>query len=289
MRTLLVYCHFQPGVVHRCHARSKRSRSCSGVWRRGTRHRPVRRRASTPCSVPREEARHLEPGPDPEVADHTADLQWCRATRARLPDMVERPAGDAQGMDRPGVGSATSPSTCRESRTGSTPGCTTCVDRPPSRPTARPSSSTRWRARSASARSPARCGRSATRWRARRGSPCTASTPPTDGRAAPSSTASKGRLRARERGTAAAARERARRRAASISTTDGAGSCSPSSTTRCARTSTSGACRASGRSSSRRPSPRGGRSARSCTSPAQPVEAMPLNGARCSPTGSPAG
>ena len=151
MRTLVVYCHPDPESFTAAIARPCR-RGAARARRRGARHRPLRRRLRS--RVQRRGARPPpRTGARPGGGRPRRRPAVVRAARARLPDVVERPAGDAQGLDRPGVGPRRRLRPARRSRTACTPGCATCAGSSPSRRTARRSWSTRWRARSASARS----------------------------------------------------------------------------------------------------------------------------------------
>ena len=75
MRTLVVHCHPDPESFTAA-VRDRAVEALRGRGRRGARHRPLRRRVRSRAQR-RGAARHLEPGPDPAVAGHAADLQWC--------------------------------------------------------------------------------------------------------------------------------------------------------------------------------------------------------------------
>jgi len=75
VRTLVVHCHPDPdsftGVV--------RDKAVATLRDRGDEVRLTDLYAAqfNPVLSAEERDRHLEPGPDPSVADHAADLQWC--------------------------------------------------------------------------------------------------------------------------------------------------------------------------------------------------------------------
>ena len=179
----------RPGVVHR-RGRRAGGRRAHAARRRACGSPTSTPRASIPCSPPRNAERHLEPGADPAVAHHADDLQWCQRLVLVYPTWWSgQPAMMKGWIDRVWVRDV-----ALDLPAGVQPGARPAAQRPParrrSRPTARRSSSTRSRARPASAWSPAPCGRCATRWPARRGSRCTASTPRPTPSARRSSTAS---------------------------------------------------------------------------------------------------
>ena len=76
MRTLVVHCHPDPESF----TAAVRDRAIEALRARGDEVRLTDLYAMRfdPVLSRREEARHLEPGPDPSVADHAADLQWCQ-------------------------------------------------------------------------------------------------------------------------------------------------------------------------------------------------------------------
>lgn len=76
MRTLVVHCHPDPESF----TAAVRDRAIEALRERGNEVRLTDLYAAgfDPVLSKREQARHLEPGPDPSVADHAADLQWCQ-------------------------------------------------------------------------------------------------------------------------------------------------------------------------------------------------------------------
>ena len=76
MRTLVVHCHPDPESF----TAAVRDRAIETLRDRGHEVRLTDLYAMRfdPVLSKREEARHLEPGPDPSVADHAADLLWCQ-------------------------------------------------------------------------------------------------------------------------------------------------------------------------------------------------------------------
>jgi NAD(P)H dehydrogenase (quinone) len=76
VRTLVVHCHPDPESF----TAAVRDRAIEALRGRGDEVRLTDLYAMRfdPVLSRREEARHLEPGPDPSVADHAADLQWCQ-------------------------------------------------------------------------------------------------------------------------------------------------------------------------------------------------------------------
>ena len=76
MRTLVVHCHPDPESF----TATVRDRAIEALRERGDEVRLTDLYAIgfDPVLSKREQARHLEPGPDPSVADHAADLQWCQ-------------------------------------------------------------------------------------------------------------------------------------------------------------------------------------------------------------------
>lgn len=76
MRTLVVHCHPDPESF----TAAVRDRAIEALRERGHEVRLTDLYAMRfdPVLSGREEARHLEPGPDPSVADHAADLLWCQ-------------------------------------------------------------------------------------------------------------------------------------------------------------------------------------------------------------------
>jgi NAD(P)H dehydrogenase (quinone) len=76
VRTLVVHCHPDPESF----TAAVRARAIDVLRERGHEVRLTDLYAMrfNPVLSRREEARHLEPGPDPTVADHAADLQWCQ-------------------------------------------------------------------------------------------------------------------------------------------------------------------------------------------------------------------
>lgn len=75
MRTLVVYCHPNPASL----TAVARDRVVAALHERGHEVRVTDLYAIgfDPVLSAQERQRHLEPGPDPSVADHAADLQWC--------------------------------------------------------------------------------------------------------------------------------------------------------------------------------------------------------------------
>jgi NAD(P)H dehydrogenase (quinone) len=76
VRTLVVHCHPDPESF----TATVRDRAIEALRERGDEVRLTDLYAIgfDPVLSKREQARHLEPGPDPSVADHAADLQWCQ-------------------------------------------------------------------------------------------------------------------------------------------------------------------------------------------------------------------
>jgi NAD(P)H dehydrogenase (quinone) len=76
MRTLVVHCHPDPESF----TAAVRDRAVDVLRDRGDEVRLTDLYAVRfdPVLSAREAARHLEPGADPSVADHAADLQWCQ-------------------------------------------------------------------------------------------------------------------------------------------------------------------------------------------------------------------
>ena len=75
MRTLVVHCHPDPESF----TAAMRDRAVAALRRRGHEVRVTDLYADEfdPVLSAEERARHLEPGADPAVAGHAADLQWC--------------------------------------------------------------------------------------------------------------------------------------------------------------------------------------------------------------------
>jgi putative NADPH-quinone reductase len=75
MRTLVVHCHPDPESF----TAAMRDRAVAALQRRGHEVRIADLYADgfDPVFSAEERARHLEPGADPAVAGHAADLQWC--------------------------------------------------------------------------------------------------------------------------------------------------------------------------------------------------------------------
>ena len=75
MRTLVVHCHPDPESF----VAAVRDRAVETLTRRGHDVRVTDLYADEfdPVFSAEERARHLEPGPDPAVADDAGDLQWC--------------------------------------------------------------------------------------------------------------------------------------------------------------------------------------------------------------------
>lgn len=75
MKTLVVYCHPDPASF----TAAIRDRAVAALRERGDDVRLTDLYADgfDPVFTAEEKARHLEPGPDPSVAEHAADLQWC--------------------------------------------------------------------------------------------------------------------------------------------------------------------------------------------------------------------
>ena len=107
------------------------------------------------------------PDGKPEIARYADNLRWCDSARARVPDVVEWSAGDAEGLDRPRVGRGCRVRAARR-RNRIRPAAA-------QHPSARRGhvarlvevDQRRCRARAASESSPARCGCCAIAWRAR--------------------------------------------------------------------------------------------------------------------------
>ena len=76
MRTLVVHCHPNPASF----SAAARDRVVAALTARGDDVRVTDLYADgfDPVLSAEERERHLEPGPDPSVADHAADLQWCQ-------------------------------------------------------------------------------------------------------------------------------------------------------------------------------------------------------------------
>jgi NAD(P)H dehydrogenase (quinone) len=76
VRTLVVHCHPDPESF----TATVRDRAIDALRERGheVRLTDLYAMSFNPVLSKREQARHLEPGPDPAVADHAADLQWCQ-------------------------------------------------------------------------------------------------------------------------------------------------------------------------------------------------------------------
>ena len=75
MRALVVHCHPDPASF----TAAARDRVVAALTGRGDEVRVTDLYAAdfNPVLSATERRRHLEPGPDPSVADHAADLQWC--------------------------------------------------------------------------------------------------------------------------------------------------------------------------------------------------------------------
>jgi putative NADPH-quinone reductase len=75
VRTLLVHCHPDPESF----TTVVRDKAVATLRQRGDEVRITDLYATgfNPVLSAEERARHLEPGPDPSVAGHAADLQWC--------------------------------------------------------------------------------------------------------------------------------------------------------------------------------------------------------------------
>jgi NAD(P)H dehydrogenase (quinone) len=76
VRTLVVHCHPNPASF----AAAARDRAVAALTTRGHEIRVTDLYAVgfDPVLSAVERSRHLEPGPDPSVADHAADLKWCQ-------------------------------------------------------------------------------------------------------------------------------------------------------------------------------------------------------------------
>jgi NAD(P)H dehydrogenase (quinone) len=75
VRTLVVHCHPDPDSF----TAAVRDRAVTALRERGDEVRVTDLYAVhfDPVLSAAERARHFEPGPDPSVAEHAADLQWC--------------------------------------------------------------------------------------------------------------------------------------------------------------------------------------------------------------------
>jgi NAD(P)H dehydrogenase (quinone) len=75
VRTLVVHCHPDPESF----TAAVRDRAVDALRQGGDQIRLTDLYAVrfNPVLSAGEQSRHLEPGPDPSVADHAADLQWC--------------------------------------------------------------------------------------------------------------------------------------------------------------------------------------------------------------------
>ena len=76
MKVLVVHCHPNPASF----SAAARDRVVAALTARGDEVRVTDLYADgfDPVLSAEERERHLEPGPDPAVAHHAADLQWCR-------------------------------------------------------------------------------------------------------------------------------------------------------------------------------------------------------------------
>ena len=119
MNVLVVYCHPDPTSF------------TAAVRDRAVETLDVgRARRASPTSTPRASTRvhgaedrtpRSSRASHPTLHDHADRPAVVRAAGARLPDVVERAAGDAQGLDRPGVGRAAWRGTCPPAPTACTP------------------------------------------------------------------------------------------------------------------------------------------------------------------------
>ena len=279
-RTLVVHCHPDPASFTARRRATGPSRRCAA---RGDEVRVTDLYAAgfDPVFSAEERDRHLEPGPDPSVADHAADLQWCEQLVLVYPTWWSgQPAMLKGWIDRVWVA---------RRRVRPAAGV-----EPHPRPAAqRPADRRHHDPRLVEVRQRARG-----RGRQAHGHPYAAGrVPPAGphdvdrdvrhrhGRRAERAPGVPRQDRARacgEPAPACAACARSSPRSVSSSTRDRSGrrSCSPRSTTPCARTSTSGGCRASGRSSSRRPTRSTWEVGTQLAVTRRPVEAMPLDGSR---------
>ena len=75
MKVLVVHCHPNPASL----TAAARDRAVDALRARGhdVRVTELYECGFDPVLSAGERERHLEPGPDPSVADHAADLQWC--------------------------------------------------------------------------------------------------------------------------------------------------------------------------------------------------------------------
>ena len=119
-RAFVVFCH--PPTTRS----SARARSCARRARaRGAEvrvERPVRRRIRSDVQPATEHPDHLRPRSRSVAHRLRRRSPVVRHARARVPDVVVGPAGDAQGMDRPRVGRRGGAGPCRPGATGSAPG-----------------------------------------------------------------------------------------------------------------------------------------------------------------------
>ena len=176
VNVLVVYCHPDAGLVRRIRPRSGGRRA-----RPATAERP-RRPTCTPmgsirCFDAHDRRTHLEPGSRAGTAALRRRSALVRDARARLPDLVERAAGDAEGLDRPGVGERCGVDHFPPARTGIRPLLRNVrrIVVVTTHGSSKLGQLVR-RAKAASASSPAPCARSAAADAARRGWRCTAST-----------------------------------------------------------------------------------------------------------------
>ena len=103
MRALVVYCHPVPESF--CAA--VRDAVVETIAARGCEARLIDLYAEgfNPVLSADERRHYNDRAPsDPALAEHIAHLRSGRDDRLRLPDLVVRPAGDAEGLARPGVG-----------------------------------------------------------------------------------------------------------------------------------------------------------------------------------------
>ena len=103
VNVLVVYCHPDAGLVRRIRPRSGGRGRSTRPGQSRPRDRPVRRRVRSVLRRQRP-AHPPRPGRRAIAAALRRRSALVRDVGARLPHLVERAAGDAEGLDRPGVG-----------------------------------------------------------------------------------------------------------------------------------------------------------------------------------------